>query len=222
MHQHLVADDVIGRDDGEGNYDLGNDGDTNYVTDELSTNGDINVDENEEDVLEDEEVMSKDVPDIDTVERNAERDVHTDEVIVEEIFGGDKDEGIEVELNASGRPKRKCAGKGVERLKMSINIDNKYTSTKDQNYQFTITSEYHPLSSRRKSCMNVAANYLFTQEAEHAQMSAKAGIKKFGDKVITAMLNEYIQLNIRPVPGKSVLDVSILVQLQMKRSSKFD
>ena len=30
----------------------------------------------------------------------------------------DEDEGIEVELNASGRPKRKCAGKGVERLEM--------------------------------------------------------------------------------------------------------
>jgi len=80
MHQHLVVDDVIGMDDGEENYGLGNDEDTNYVTDELSTNGDINVDENEEDELEDEEVMSKDVPNIATVEENVESDVHTDEV----------------------------------------------------------------------------------------------------------------------------------------------
>ena len=35
-------------------------------------------------------------------------------------------------------------------------------------------------------------------------MSAKAGIKKFGAKVTTAMLNEYKQLNIGPVPGKPV------------------
>jgi len=111
MHQLLVADDVIGMNDGEENYDLGNDEDTNYVTDELSTNGDINVDEDEEDESEEEEVMRKDVPGIDTVEENVERDVHTDEVIVEQIFGGDEDEGIEVNLNASGRPKRKCAEK---------------------------------------------------------------------------------------------------------------
>ena len=52
--------------------------------------------------------------------------------------------------------------------------------------------------------MNVAANYLFTQTTDHAQMSAKAGIKKFGAKAITAMLNEYKQLNIGPVPGKPV------------------
>ena len=63
----------------------------------------------------------------------------------------DEDEGIEVELNASGRPKRKCAGKGVERLEMSINNDKKYTTTNDQNYQLSIKSEYHPLSSGRKS-----------------------------------------------------------------------
>ena len=35
-------------------------------------------------------------------------------------------------------------------------------------------------------------------------MSAKAGIKKFGAKVTTAMLNEYKQLNIGPVQGKPV------------------
>jgi len=35
MHQHLVVDDVIGMDDGEENYDLGNDEDTYYVTDNL-------------------------------------------------------------------------------------------------------------------------------------------------------------------------------------------
>jgi len=170
MHQHIVVDDAIGVDDGEENYDLGNDEDTNYVTDELSTNGDINGDENKEDEFEDEEVMGKDVANIDTVEQNIESDVETDEVIVDEIFGEDEDEGIEVNLNASGRPRRKCVGKGVERF----------------------------------SFMNVAANYLFTQTTDHAQMSTKAGIKKIDAKAITAMLNKYKQLNIGPVPGKPI------------------
>jgi len=50
-------------------------------------------------------------------------------------------EMIEVELNASGILKRKCAGKRVQRLEMSINNDKKYTTTEDLNYQFTIKSE---------------------------------------------------------------------------------
>ena len=73
-------------------------------------------------------------------------------------------------MNASGRPKRKCVGKGVERF----------------------------------SFMNVATNYLFDQATDHTQMSARAGIKKFGAKAISAMLNEYKQLNTGLVPGKPV------------------
>ena len=72
---------------------------------------------------------------------------------------------------------------------------------------------------REISFMNVAANYLFTQTTDHAQMSAKAGIKKFGAKAITAMLNEYKQLNIGPVPQENLfLGASILVKLQMTRN----
>ena len=94
MLQHIVVDDAIGVDDGEENYDLGDDEDTNYVTDELSTNGDINGDENKEDEFEDEDVMGKDVANIDAVEQNIESDVDTDEVIVDEIFVEDEDESI--------------------------------------------------------------------------------------------------------------------------------
>ena len=87
-------------------------------------------------------------------------------------------------MNASGRPKRKCVGKEVDRF----------------------------------SFMNVAANYLFAQATDHTQMPARAGIKKFGAKAISAMLNEYKQLNTVPVPGKPVLGVPIQVRFQMKRS----
>ena len=41
-----------------------------------------------------------------------------------------------------------------------------------------------------KSFMSVATNYLFAQVTEHAQMSAKAGIKCFGDRAVAAMLRE--------------------------------
>ena len=88
------------------NYDIGNDEDTNHVTDDLSTKGYINIDEHEEDELEDDEVMSKDVSDIDAVEENVEKDVPNVEVIIEETCREDEDEGIEVESNSSGRLKR--------------------------------------------------------------------------------------------------------------------
>ena len=52
--------------------------------------------------------------------------------------------------------------------------------------------------------MNVAANYLFAQVTEHSQMSAKAGIKRFGDRAVAAMLSEYKPLNEGPMPGKPV------------------
>ena len=42
---------------------------------------------------------------------------------------------------------------------------------------------------------------------EHAQMSAKAGIKKFGDKMVASMLNEYKQLNTGVMPGKPVFGI---------------
>ncbi len=35
-------------------------------------------------------------------------------------------------------------------------------------------------------------------------MTAKAGIKKFGDRAVAAMLSEYKQLNTGPMPGKPV------------------
>ena len=41
------------------------------------------------------------------------------------------------------------------------------------------------------SFMNVATNYLFAQATEYVQISAKAGIKKFGDKAIASMISEY-------------------------------
>ena len=71
----------------------------------------------------------------------------------------DEGKGIEVELNASGRPKRKCAGAGIERLEMSLDNNKKYASVKGKRYQLTMESKKHPLIKRGQSFMGVATNY---------------------------------------------------------------
>ena len=52
--------------------------------------------------------------------------------------------------------------------------------------------------------MHIAANVLFAQVTEYSQMSAKAGIKMFGDRALAAVVNEYKQLNEGVMPEKSV------------------
>ena len=116
----------------------------------------------------------------------------------------DEQNNTEDKINTAERPRRKCAGAGIERLEMNMSNNKKYGSVKDQKYQFNMKSTDHSFNRGKKSYMNVAANYLFAQVTEHAQMSAKAGIKKFGDRAVAAMLNEYKQLNEGPVPGKPV------------------
>ena len=75
--------------------------------------------------------------------------------------------------------------------------------------------------------MSIAANVLFTQVSEHAQMSAKAGIKRFGDRALAAMISEYKQLNTGAVPGNWSLVAYIPNILPWKRKTsvggrKFD
>ena len=120
--------------------------------------------------------------------------------VTEEVI----DDGVEVKLNSAGRPKRQCAGAGIERLEISLNNSKEYATSKKQKYHFTMKSVNHPFMRGGKSFMSVAANVLFVQVNEHAQMSAKAGIKKFGDRAIAAMLSEYKQLNTGVLPGKPV------------------
>ena len=69
--------------------------------------------------------------------------------------------------------------------------------------------------------MSVAANYLFTQVNKHAQLSAKTGIKKFGDRAVAAMLSERKQLNTGTAPGKPVfgtIDPSTLSNEEKRRA----
>ena len=84
----------------------------------------------------------------------------------------------EVNDNDSGKPRRECVGKGIDRLEMSLENNKKYAIIKSSHYSFGMTNEKHPLYRGNTSFMNVAANFLFAHVNEHAQMSAKAGIKK--------------------------------------------
>ena len=52
--------------------------------------------------------------------------------------------------------------------------------------------------------MGVAAGVLFTQVNNHAQMSHKAGMKRFGDRALAAMISKYEQLDEGVMPGKTV------------------
>ena len=54
------------------------------------------------------------------------------------------EEKVEVELNAAGRPKRQCAGAGVERLEMSIDNSKEYAYVKEKKYALAMNSSKHP------------------------------------------------------------------------------
>ena len=187
---------------------------TNYITDESSTNDD---NEDNEDGLDDIHVMNEIPEEAIPVENdNNNEEQEASEIVTE----GDEDEGMEVELNDNGRPRRACVGQGVERLEMNMDNTKEYASVKDQNYQFTMKSD-HPFMRGDKSFMSVAANYLFTHVSEHSQMSAKAGIKKFGDRALAAILSEYKQLNTGAMPGKPVfgtIDPTTLTNEEKRRA----
>ena len=53
-----------------------------------------------------------------------------------------------------------------------------------------------------QSYLKTAVNCIFTQVARYSQMSAKAGIKMFGERAIPAMFKEFEQLNEGVVSGK--------------------
>jgi len=86
---------------------------------------------------------------------------------------------VETEYTLS-RPRRQNAGAGVDRLSPKFGV---------KSYE-----------SGSVNChMNRATGVLFTQ------MSAKKGIKKFGERAIAAMIKEFKQIHEGPMPGKPVV-----------------
>ena len=125
-----------------------------------------------------------------------------------------------IEAN-NGRPKRKNAGTGVERLELGHGT-KEYASV--VNKQFLTVKGYKTGARERGAkefFMSVAADVLFAQVGEFSKMTAKAGIKRFGDRAVAAMLQEFKQLNEGAVPGKPVfgtVDPLLLSREDKKRA----
>jgi hypothetical protein len=177
----------------------------NYITEDESENHDMVDNENEENDNAEQHVIND----------NDEENITENNMDTEEIDNTTNDETEETTSYSVERPRRENIGAGIERLEMSMDSSKSYSSTKNKGQQFTMMTKDEQFSRQGKSFLSVAANILFTQVTEHAQMLAKAGIKKFGDKVVAAMLSEYKQ------PGKSVfgsIDPSNITTEECKRA----
>jgi hypothetical protein len=218
-----IIDDVHDIDNGQDNVDLGiQEGnieqienepeedsvnediveDEMYASDEVDSNTSNSHDE------EDDEVMI-----VDTISDDVDVDEHdiinlideeeetneTDTVMEEEQVQED------TENYTNTRPRRANAGAGVERLEMSFG-GKEYASI--NNHQFLMTDtdpnsvDVKPMG--QNSYHRIAVDACFAQVARYSQMSAKAGIKEFGERAVAAMFKEFKQLNEGAVPGKPV------------------
>jgi len=106
------------------------------------------------------------------------------------------------EENYNNRPRRTNAGMGVDRLQMSF--DGKaYTHEKER--QFLIVDEdYNKDEGMNTYYSDMNTYYSMACDVMFTQMSAKKGIKMFGERAIAALLKEYNQMDKGPMPGKPV------------------
>ena len=95
----------------------------------------------------------------------------------------------------NARPRMTNAGTGVDRLQM--HFDGK-TYTHENERQFLIVDEDYNKDKDINTYYSIACGVMFTQ------MSAKKGIKMFGERAIAALLKEYNQMDKGPMPGKPV------------------
>jgi hypothetical protein len=135
---------------------------------------------------------------------NIETGIEEDDIMNENNEPEHDTSNNQVSESSQGRPKRTNAGTGVERLELGHGT-KEYASVKHK--QFLTVKGYRAGARERgdrESFMSLATDVLFAQVGEFSQMTAKAGIKKFGEKAIAAMLQEFRQLNEGEVPGKLV------------------
>ena len=123
------------------------------------------------------------------------------------------------ELRSDGRPKRKNAGKGINRLIMDMKGKEYYdynhsllikkARLKHTKKQVTLTmlKKKKNIITNQQEMMNKTLQFVFAQ-----QMSAKKGIKQYGERAVAAILKEFTQLHNGAVPGKPVVEpVDVLV-----------
>ena len=130
---------------------------------------------------------------------------------IESISHSDEDEGLGSTTNPEGlrRSTRRNAGTGVD----SLFLDNQGKSyTKYKYLQFLQTKRIQrskkstqiillQKKQQATSTLHRILNFVFAQ-----QMSAKKGIKKFGERAIAALVKEFTQLDKGAVPGKPVVE----------------
>jgi hypothetical protein len=141
----------------------------------------------------------------------------TDDVMNEDTMEQDN-----FEQDTEGRPRRAAAGAGVERLEMSFG-GKEYASINQ--HQFLMKGvenageDVKPMG--KISYHRIAVDACFAQVARYSQMTAKTGIKHFGERAIAAMFKEFKQLNEGAVPGKPVFgkqDATELTYEEKKRA----
>jgi hypothetical protein len=214
--------EILDREVAEENDTIENDvndedkhGEVTEVEDDTQSSHDDEEEENDQESMESIDNNSKDE---DLSEGlliiDEENDAHNDDD--NNAITNDQDEVDDVmtednvdklEGRANERPRRENAGAGVERLEMSFGTKEYASQSKKQ---FTmkgvqgIAEKTNSTLSKERTYMDIATNVMFTQMSEYSQMSAKAGIKRFGEQAVAAMWKEYKQLNEGAVPGKPV------------------
>ena len=193
---NLIPDDEK-NDDTQGNDE--NDDETE------TTETDEDIDEDDDDLNNEVAMLlGNELPNIVEEEPNVVNDEHADEEDLNEIdlnvenVDDANDDTNETETQEYSRPRRANAGSGVERLNPSF-VGKIYHSKKTS--QFTqYDSKNEDNHDETKTYMNRAVGVLFTQ------MTAKRGIKLFGERAIAAMTKEFNQLDKGAFPGKPVVE----------------
>ena len=89
---------------------------------------------------------------------------------------------MEIDTVGNTRPRRSNDGTGVERIQMDFS-GNCYGTKRQLNF-VTYGAKVHPNSNKKEySFIKIALDMMFIQ------MTANAGIKKFGEATVAAMIN---------------------------------
>ena len=121
-----------------------------------------------------------------------------------------------------GRARRANAGAGINSFEPSFDGKSYDLRRKQQYFQYQRKKKNVQLAHVTKlmnkvredtnapSYLQRAVNVIFTQleeeEKKYEQMSAKRGIKMFGEKAVAAMIKEFTQLSEGVMPGKPVVE----------------
>ena len=114
------------------------------IDEDENNDNEIGANENE---LDDIDVMGETISD--EINNENSTDEGASENFIDDQQYLHNEEEIEVQLNASGRPRRKCTDTGIPRLEMTMDNSKRYEESTKRN----------PLDRSGKSFMNVAANF---------------------------------------------------------------